>query len=225
VSPETDCFVCRKHRGELVMPGGVVYEDELVYASHMALPDGQERVYLGTLFVEPKRHVPGMGDLHRPEAERVGWLSRLAAALQACATRAASTCDSATTCKPASVLRYPGTPGYTAPDCRLADARRGNTRDRRALRPGARGARRAISRAVAPSAVSHPITGRGSLQLFHRAMVMARRSSEGSPQRRLDGTAAAPPAPRLSVGATCSEHRNSSNAARGEQSVRAHRAA
>lgn len=86
MSLESDCFVCRKHRGELVMPGGVVYEDELVYASHMALPDGQERVYLGTLFVEPKRHVPGMGDLRRPEAERVGWLtSRLAAALQACA--------------------------------------------------------------------------------------------------------------------------------------------
>jgi histidine triad (HIT) family protein len=80
----TDCFVCRKHRGELVMPGGVLYEDELVYATHMALPDGQERVALGTLFVEPRRHVPGMGDLSRAEAERVGWLtSRLAAALQA----------------------------------------------------------------------------------------------------------------------------------------------
>ncbi len=82
----TDCFVCRKHRGELIMPGGVVYEDELVYSSHMALPDGQRAVYLGTLFVEPRRHVPGIGDLTRAEAERVGWLtSRLAAALQATA--------------------------------------------------------------------------------------------------------------------------------------------
>jgi histidine triad (HIT) family protein len=80
----SDCFVCRKQRGDIVLPGGVVYEDELVYASHMALPDDQERIVLGTLFVEPKRHVPGIGDLFRPEAERVGWLtSRLAAALQA----------------------------------------------------------------------------------------------------------------------------------------------
>ena len=66
------------------MPGGVLFEDALVYASHIALPEGQDRVYLGTLFVEPKRHVPGIGDLTRGEAERVGWLtSRLAAALQA----------------------------------------------------------------------------------------------------------------------------------------------
>ena len=36
----SDCFVCRKHSGEIVSPGGVVYEDELVYSSHMALPEG-----------------------------------------------------------------------------------------------------------------------------------------------------------------------------------------
>ena len=82
----SDCFVCRKHSGEIVSPGGVVYEDELVYSSHMALPEGQRSIYLGTLFVEPRRHVPGIGDLTRAEAERVGWLtSRLAAALQATA--------------------------------------------------------------------------------------------------------------------------------------------
>ena len=76
--------MCRKHRGEIVSPGGVVYEDELVYSSHIALPDEQPSIYLGTLFVEPRRHVPGIGDLTRAEAERVGWLtSRLAAALQA----------------------------------------------------------------------------------------------------------------------------------------------
>lgn len=79
----TDCFVCRKHAGAIVAPGGALYEDELVYASRMVLDD-QPRVYLGTLFVEPKRHVAGIGDLTRPEAERVGWLtSRLAAALRA----------------------------------------------------------------------------------------------------------------------------------------------
>jgi len=79
----SDCFICRKQSGEIVAPGGAVYQDDLVYASHGTL-DGRERMVLGTLFVEPRRHVPGIGDLSRPEAERVGWItSRLAAALQA----------------------------------------------------------------------------------------------------------------------------------------------
>lgn len=80
----SDCFVCQKHRGEIDVPGGAIYEDELVYSSHIVIADGKSDVYLGTLFVEPKRCVPGFGDLTRAEAERVGWLaSRLAAALQA----------------------------------------------------------------------------------------------------------------------------------------------
>jgi len=29
-----DCFVCRKHRGEVVVPGGAICEDDLVYAGH-----------------------------------------------------------------------------------------------------------------------------------------------------------------------------------------------
>ena len=78
-----DCFVCRKHRGEIEIPGGAIYQDELVYASHMAMPDSGADVYLGTLFVEPRRCVESFSDLTRPEAERVGWLaSRLAAALR-----------------------------------------------------------------------------------------------------------------------------------------------
>lgn len=80
----SDCFVCQKHRGEIDVPGGAIYEDELVYASHIVIPEGKPDVYLGTLFVEPKRCVPGFGDLTRAEAERVGLVaSRLAAALQA----------------------------------------------------------------------------------------------------------------------------------------------
>src|SRR6266571_4995755 len=27
----TDCFICRKHRGEIVIPGGAIHEDELLY--------------------------------------------------------------------------------------------------------------------------------------------------------------------------------------------------
>jgi diadenosine tetraphosphate (Ap4A) HIT family hydrolase len=80
----SDCFVCQKHRGEIDVPGGAIYEDELVYSSHGVIDAGRATAYLGTLFVEPKRCVPGFGDLTRAEAERVGLVaSRLAAALQA----------------------------------------------------------------------------------------------------------------------------------------------
>lgn len=75
--------MCKKHRGEIEAPGGTLYEDELVSSSHIVIGDGDRDVQLGTLFVEPKRCVPGFGDLTRAEAERVGWLaSRLAAALR-----------------------------------------------------------------------------------------------------------------------------------------------
>ena len=79
----SDCFVCRKQRGEIAAPGGAIYADELVYSTHGVIDEGRSDAYLGTLFVEPRRCVPGFGDLTRAEAERVGWLaSRLAAALR-----------------------------------------------------------------------------------------------------------------------------------------------
>ncbi len=81
---EADCFVCRKQRGEVEIPGGVIYRDDLVYCSHGALDDGATTGYPGILFVEPRRHVPGLADLTGPEAERVGLLtSRLSRALEA----------------------------------------------------------------------------------------------------------------------------------------------
>ena len=82
--PAGECFVCQKHRGEIDVPGGTVYEDDLVYSSHIKMADGRTSAYPGILFVEPRRHVPGMGDLMTTEAERVGLVvSRLARALEA----------------------------------------------------------------------------------------------------------------------------------------------
>lgn len=82
MSTEPDCFVCRKHRGEIDVPGGVVYEDDLVYVSHGALDDGRHEAYPGVLFVEPKRHAL-LADLSDAEAQRVGLLTtHLARALQ-----------------------------------------------------------------------------------------------------------------------------------------------
>ena len=81
-SPNTDCFICRKHQGVVSVPGGPVYEDELVYAGHASIPAGQLTAYLGSLLVEPKRHVPGLADLSDAEAQRVGLLTtRLSRAL------------------------------------------------------------------------------------------------------------------------------------------------
>jgi diadenosine tetraphosphate (Ap4A) HIT family hydrolase len=69
-----DCFICRKHRGDLSLPGGAIYEDEWVYAGHAAIQSGQTAGYLGSLLVEPKRHVAGLAELTDQEAERIGWL-------------------------------------------------------------------------------------------------------------------------------------------------------
>jgi len=73
-APLTGCFVCRKHRGEIQIPGGSIYEDDLVYAGHGAIPEGQLSMYLGYLFVEPKRHTPGLADLTDDEAQALGLL-------------------------------------------------------------------------------------------------------------------------------------------------------
>ncbi len=79
-----DCFVCRKHRGEIAVAGGPIYEDALVYAGHAAGPSGQATVYRGYLFAEPKRHAAGWEDLTNQEAEALGrLLSRLCGALRA----------------------------------------------------------------------------------------------------------------------------------------------
>jgi histidine triad (HIT) family protein len=79
----SDCFVCRKHRGQEPVPGGPIYQDALTHVSHAVL--GQEdRAYLGWCLVEPRRHVPGLGDLSDEEAQAIGRLvARLSRALQA----------------------------------------------------------------------------------------------------------------------------------------------
>jgi diadenosine tetraphosphate (Ap4A) HIT family hydrolase len=64
------------------MPGGIVFEDGLVYASHSMFPPGQAKAYLGYLIVEPKRHVEGLQNLTKRESESLGVLiTRLSRAL------------------------------------------------------------------------------------------------------------------------------------------------
>ncbi len=78
-----DCLVCRKHRGLLQIPGGTIYEDDIVYVSHSQLWGEEQDHYLGHLFVEPKRHVADLSRLSEEEAQTIGlFVSRAARALE-----------------------------------------------------------------------------------------------------------------------------------------------
>ena len=100
------------------MPGGPAGEDELVIVSHLS-PGGPGRdgrpVYLGYLFVEPRRHVPGLADLTEPEARAVGsWSARASRALRDVAgadhVYAAVLGNRASHLHVHLLARYPGTP-------------------------------------------------------------------------------------------------------------------
>jgi histidine triad (HIT) family protein len=78
----SDCLVCRKHKGKVEIPGGVIYEDDLVFISHAQLWGDEQEHYLGHVLVEVKRHVAELADLSGEEAEAVGlWTTRVARAL------------------------------------------------------------------------------------------------------------------------------------------------
>ena len=69
-----ECLICRKHRGDIPLPGGLVYEDDLVCVSHSLIMEGEVEAYLGIFFVEPKRHIPGLAELTDEEVMRAGLL-------------------------------------------------------------------------------------------------------------------------------------------------------
>ena len=72
--PLEDCFVCAKHALGDAAPGGVLFEDGLVYAGHAYRPAEQVSAYRGYLVAEPKRHASGLGDLTDREAAALGLL-------------------------------------------------------------------------------------------------------------------------------------------------------
>ncbi|MFV5174106.1 HIT family protein [Bacillus cereus] len=58
---EQNCFICEKHKGNIIVPGGAIYEDELVYVGH----------------------VPGLAELTDEEAKAFGLItSRVSKALK-----------------------------------------------------------------------------------------------------------------------------------------------
>jgi diadenosine tetraphosphate (Ap4A) HIT family hydrolase len=81
--PTTDCFICRKHQGLIVVPGGAVYQDDLFFAGHAAISEGKNTAYIGSLVIEPRRHIPSLADLTDAEAQTLGLLiARLGRALK-----------------------------------------------------------------------------------------------------------------------------------------------
>lgn len=81
----SDCFICRKHRGEIVLPGGAIYEDDQFYIGHIFDAREPDTAYLGYLMIEPKRHIAGLAELTDAEAQAIGLLvSRASRALKAC---------------------------------------------------------------------------------------------------------------------------------------------
>jgi histidine triad (HIT) family protein len=82
VAEVDECFVCDKHQRGSSVAGGVLYEDDIVYAGHVV--GSSNRTYLGHLVAEPKRHVEGLDELSTDEAEALGRLvQQLAVALRA----------------------------------------------------------------------------------------------------------------------------------------------
>jgi histidine triad (HIT) family protein len=72
--PMSGCFICDKH-GDPALAPLVLAADEHVVVAHLPLvtPSGaEERVYLGHLFVEARRHVAELGALSDDEAAAVG---------------------------------------------------------------------------------------------------------------------------------------------------------
>lgn len=81
-----ECLFCQIQQGQLPVPGGFIYEDELVCATHYShYSDDTTPIYLGYLVVQTKRHAPTFADLTDCEARSVGLLvTRLSQALKAC---------------------------------------------------------------------------------------------------------------------------------------------
>lgn len=75
-----DCLICRKHKGEeLIPPGGYLYEDEHWMVCHAQPQWGP----LGTLFIESRRHFLDFAEFNEAEQASYGKLAqRLSAALK-----------------------------------------------------------------------------------------------------------------------------------------------
>jgi hypothetical protein len=103
---EAGCFICRKHRGDVAVAGGPIFDDALLFAAHLwETPHGvPDHVYVGHVFVETKRHVAYLSDLSVEEAAAAG-PPRVAA----------QRCDAARGLRPGARLKRTGRHARTSP--------------------------------------------------------------------------------------------------------------
>jgi diadenosine tetraphosphate (Ap4A) HIT family hydrolase len=79
-----DCLVCQEVRGEVGLPGGLLWEDAQAIAFHLPPTEGNPRPYLGHCMVVTRRHVDHLDELKKAEATSVALASRaVAGALRA----------------------------------------------------------------------------------------------------------------------------------------------
>ena len=107
------CLFCDTYTDRQAIPGGIVYEDDFVYAYHYSRLD--EPNYLGHLMLITKRHVPGLAELTEAEGQAVGLgIMRLSHALKACTGAEKVYAEAYYEVNPHLHLiltaRYPGTP-------------------------------------------------------------------------------------------------------------------
>jgi diadenosine tetraphosphate (Ap4A) HIT family hydrolase len=66
-----DCLVCQEVRGEVDLPGGLLWEDARAIAFHLPPTKGNPRPYLGHCMVVTRRHVDHLDELTKGEATLV----------------------------------------------------------------------------------------------------------------------------------------------------------
>jgi histidine triad (HIT) family protein len=77
------CLFCNTYTDLPFAFGGILYEDDFVYAHHYR--QDVDPSYLGHLMLMTKRHVPGFAELTDAEGQAVGLsIARLSKALKAC---------------------------------------------------------------------------------------------------------------------------------------------
>jgi histidine triad (HIT) family protein len=71
---ETTCIICEKHRRPAKEHPGFVAETDHWYVFHAVPMERSPEVYIGHLYLEPKRHIPGVDGLSDEEAREMGLL-------------------------------------------------------------------------------------------------------------------------------------------------------
>lgn len=68
----SDCFICKKHAGDVTTSGLTIFEDEYVYVGHIDRSGNPN--YLGHIMIDLKRHAPSLGDMTMEEAKSFGMI-------------------------------------------------------------------------------------------------------------------------------------------------------